>query len=87
MDVDDTVGVVHGINRLVDDYRTRCLWYLRPDYYPATDAERLRLLAAIQRCGDRAAHVRAAALRRCRVCRIVAENRIAAGDSYVAARR
>lgn len=61
----DTTTVVTDVNRLVDDYRTQCLWYLRPDYYPSTDEERLRVLAAIERCGDRAAHVRVGALRRC----------------------
>ena len=60
-----TSDVVADVNRLVDDYRTQCLWYLRRDYYPSTDEERLRVLAAIERCGDRAAHVRVGALRRC----------------------
>jgi hypothetical protein len=61
----DTTTVIADVNRLVDDYRTQCLWYLRPDYYPATDEQRLRVLAAIERCGDRAAHARVGALRRC----------------------
>jgi hypothetical protein len=43
------------IDRLVDEYRVRCLWFLRADYYPATDAERLRVLDEIQRNGDREA--------------------------------
>ena len=49
---------------LVDDYRTRCLWFLRADYYPATREERLRVLDYVQRYGDRDAHVRAVNLRR-----------------------
>lgn len=53
-----------AVNALVDDYRTRCLWFLRPDYYPATPEEQLRVLDYVQRSGDRDAHVRAATLRR-----------------------
>lgn len=53
-----------AIVRLVDEYRTRCLWFLRPDFYPATTAERLRVLGYIERYGDREGYRRAAALRR-----------------------
>jgi hypothetical protein len=49
---------------LVDEYRTRCLWFLRTDYYPRTRDERLRVIDYVQRYGDRAAHVRADKLRR-----------------------
>jgi hypothetical protein len=49
---------------LVDDYRVRCLWFLRADYYPATREGRLRILDYVQRHGDRDAHIRAANLRR-----------------------
>lgn len=56
--------VVQEINRLVDEYRTRCLWFLRPGYYPASDEERQRILGYIERHGDRAAFQRAAAVRR-----------------------
>lgn len=38
--------------RLVDEYRPRCLWFLREDYYPATHAERERTLRLIERGGD-----------------------------------
>jgi hypothetical protein len=49
-----------AIDRLVDEYRDRCLWFLRPDFYPRTFEERLRVLASIQRrYGDRAAFQRA----------------------------
>lgn len=40
------------VRRLVDDYRTRCLWFLRRDYYPQTDAARERVLRLIARHGD-----------------------------------
>jgi hypothetical protein len=47
------------VNALVDDYRHRCLWFLRPDYYPATNEERLSVLSQIERHGDREAYRRA----------------------------
>jgi hypothetical protein len=52
------------VHALVDDYRTRCLWFLRPDYYPETHAEHLRVLGYIQKYGDQDAHIRASRLRR-----------------------
>jgi hypothetical protein len=52
------------VNRLVDEYRARCLWFLRADYYPATDADRLRMLDYIGRHGDREAFQRVATVRR-----------------------
>jgi hypothetical protein len=51
------------LRRLIDDYRSRCLWFLAPDYYPASDEEALQVLAAIERHGDRAAFQRAAEVR------------------------
>ena len=51
------------IDWLVDEYRVCCLWFLRDDYYPATDAERLRVLGDIQRYGDREAFRLAGQLR------------------------
>jgi hypothetical protein len=53
------------IRQLVDEYRVRCLWFLRPGYYPATDEERRRVLAYIERYGDREAFQKAAAVRQC----------------------
>ena len=49
--------------RFVDDQRIRCLWFMRRDYYPATDAERLRALDAIERHGDLEAFKRARSFR------------------------
>jgi hypothetical protein len=60
---DDAGAVAEAVNRLADEYRERCLWFLREDYYPATDEERLRVLGYIQRYGDRDAFVRAAEVR------------------------
>jgi hypothetical protein len=59
----EAVEVAASINRLVDEYRTRCLWFLRPDYYPATHEEQLRVLGYVERYGDVAAYRRAARLR------------------------
>lgn len=52
-----------ALRELVDEYRERCLWFLRRDYYPATSAEAHRVLEAIQRHGDRDGFRRAAQIR------------------------
>jgi hypothetical protein len=49
---------------LVDEYRHQCLWFLRGDYYPETVEQGLRVLAYIQRYGDREAYLKAAEARR-----------------------
>ena len=51
------------LHALIDEYRARCLWFLKPDYYPATQAEALRVLDAIERHGDRAAFQRSSEIR------------------------
>lgn len=51
------------VARLVDEVRARCLWFLRPDYYPQSADEIDRTLRAIERAGDQAAFQRARALR------------------------
>jgi hypothetical protein len=52
------------VDRLVEDYRARCLWFLREDYYPSTHEQRLQVLTYIQRYGDREAYRRAAEIHR-----------------------
>jgi hypothetical protein len=52
------------LRTLVDEYRTRCLWFLRRDLYPATREEALRVLRQIERHADREGFVRAARIRR-----------------------
>ena len=52
------------VRRLVDECRTTCLWYLRPDYQPASVEEALRVLEAIARHGDLEAHRRSSEARR-----------------------
>ena len=58
-----TLESASALYALVDEYRERCLWFLRKDYYPATRAEALRVLDSIQRQGDVEAFRRAADLR------------------------
>lgn len=52
-----------GVQQLVDANRVRCLWFLRSDFYPETVAEVLRVLALIERQGDRNAFLRSAEIR------------------------
>lgn len=49
--------------RLVDDYRSRCLWFLREDYYPENASASERVLDLIERHGDLQALRRVAAVR------------------------
>ncbi len=44
--------------RFVDQYRARCLWFLREDYYPRTLAQREDVLRRIEQHGDRDAFLR-----------------------------
>jgi hypothetical protein len=56
-------ALMEAFRRLVDDYRAQCLWFLREDYYPETADARDRVLAAIERHGDRQALRRVAEVR------------------------
>lgn len=51
------------LRELVDEYRTRCLWFLRPDLYPETRDQALRMLGYIERYGDLEAFRRAGRIR------------------------
>ena len=44
---------------LIEEYRDRCLWFLRPDYMPSTPDEARQVLDLIERYGDRACFRRA----------------------------
>jgi hypothetical protein len=61
--VSSETDIAAAIDALIDEYRVRCLWSLRPDDYPGTTRERLRVLDLIQRHGDLAAYRRASTLR------------------------
>jgi hypothetical protein len=56
--------IAREIDALVEHTRERCLWFLRPDYLPTSDAERLRVLISIQQHGTRDDWVAAERLRR-----------------------
>ena len=42
------------VRSLVDEYRERCLWFVRPDYHPSTPDEILRVLRWIRARGREA---------------------------------
>lgn len=48
----DAATIDDRLRQLVDEYRDRCLWFLRKDYYPTGLQEQLRVLAQIERHGD-----------------------------------
>jgi len=56
--------VARQVDDLVDECRSTCLWYQRPDYYPRTDLERWRVLDAIQKHADLETFQRAGRLKR-----------------------
>ena len=39
--------------RLLEEHRAECLWFLREDYEPAEPGEMRRVLAYLERYGDR----------------------------------
>lgn len=49
--------------RFVDEYRARCLWFLREDYYPSTPTECADVLRQIEQHGDGEAFRRVAQFR------------------------
>jgi hypothetical protein len=55
--------VLREVDALVDACRVECLWYLRRDWYPGTDADRLRVLAEIQERAGREVFRRAGMLK------------------------
>lgn len=83
-----TPEIMSSVRQLVDEYRDRCLWFLRPDYYPADREEVLRTLTYIERHGDRDGYQRAAEIRRwlsphssAASAGLLAQTRIASGAS------
>jgi hypothetical protein len=51
------------LRRFIDEHRSRCLWFLREDYYPATVDQRREVLRQIEQHGDRQAFQQAAQFR------------------------
>jgi hypothetical protein len=60
----DDPGIDAEVDRLIDEQRIACLWFLRPDYHPDSNEERMRALRHIERHGGLDAFRRAATLRR-----------------------
>lgn len=56
-------AIALAVRRLVDEYRHRCLWFLRCDYYPIGRADILRTLDYIERYGDQQGFRRGAEIR------------------------
>lgn len=52
------------VRSLTDDYRERCLWFVRSDYYPSSPDEVLRVLRWIRARGDKEAFQRAGKIER-----------------------
>jgi hypothetical protein len=59
----DSDEIEAAFRALTEKQRSRCLWYLRADYSPQTLEEKLRVLDAIDRHGDREAFLEAARIR------------------------
>jgi hypothetical protein len=57
--------IAREVDELVDECRSTCLWYQRPDYYPRTDLERWQVLDAIQKHADLETFRRAGRLKEC----------------------
>ena len=55
--------VLKQVHSLVEEYRDRCLWFLRRDYLPQSRDEVLKVLDLIERYGDRNAFTRAEEIR------------------------
>jgi hypothetical protein len=61
----DRANLAAEIDAFIETHRDRCLWFVRRDFHPRTDDERLWLLTEIQRHSDRATFTRAGLLKRC----------------------
>lgn len=44
----DKTNTTDCINRFIDEQRQLCLWFMRPDYRPSTDGEKIMVLKKIQ---------------------------------------
>jgi hypothetical protein len=51
--------LVYSLRQLVETYRERCLWSLKPDFMPASRADAIMALEYIERYGDRAGFIQA----------------------------
>ena len=60
----DEASLLADVDRLVEEQRIACLWFMRPEYRPSSRAERVKALEQIERHGDLDAFRRAATLKR-----------------------
>jgi hypothetical protein len=60
----DPSELQQNVRRLVDEYRGRCLWFLKNDYYPESPEQIRRTLGYIEKHGDLRAFQEAARLRK-----------------------
>jgi len=61
----DAQTIYDEIDKLIEQNRVNCLWFVRTDYFPKTTEERLSILRDIERHGNRATFVAARNLRDC----------------------
>lgn len=61
--MDVHVEGLQQVRDLVEEYRERCLWFMRPDYLPSNREEADYVLRHIEQCADRHGFVRARELR------------------------
>lgn len=64
MDEPDQETIRREFRELLERNRTRCLWFLRPDYCPEDLAGMLAVLGHLERSGDRETFVHARRLER-----------------------
>ena len=58
------IDTQEAVRTLVEEYRHRCFWFLRPDFVPRTRDEMIRALGYIKRYGDREGYLRAERIER-----------------------
>ena len=59
----DEMDLFADVDRLIEEQRISCLWFMRPDHRPSSLVERVRGLEQIERHGDLDAFRRAATLK------------------------
>jgi len=55
--------IAEKLTPLVNKYRSRCLWFLREDFIPASLEEALLVLNSLEKYGDREAFIEARRIR------------------------
>jgi uncharacterized protein (DUF3820 family) len=63
MAVRQKTDITERLTPLVNKYRSRCLWFLREDFFPGNMREALLVLDNIEKHGDREAFIEARRIR------------------------